>query len=130
MEVGIPLSHVDFQHWPYEKRDVLLFPMSLVLEVLDDGDHRDEEDKGEIVVLKIRLIRRRDCDREDGREVRRSACLQYWSGMTILLDRREFVLWIEIQVDLIGEVDMKSIHGEDQLVEMEKSSNLDDMMME
>ena len=90
------------------------------MEVSDDDNHLDEEDKEGIVVWRIQLIGRRDCDRGDGREVRGSVCLRYLSGMTILLDRREFVLWIGVQVDLIEEVDTKNSHGEDQLVEMEK----------
>lgn len=90
------------------------------MEVSDDDNHLDEEDREGIVVWRIRPIGRRDCDRGDGREVRGSVCLQYLSGMTILLDPREFVPLIGIQVDLIGEVDMKNRHGEDPLVEMEK----------
>jgi hypothetical protein len=129
-EVEIPLLYADFQGWFYVKWEALPCRASLVVEVSDDDNHRDEEDREEIVVWKIQLIGQRDCDRGDGREVHGSVCLRYLSGMTILLDRREFVLWIGIQVDLIGEVDMKNRHGEDQLVEMEKWSNLDDMKME
>jgi hypothetical protein len=120
MEVGIPLLYADFQGWFCVKWEVLLCRTSLVVEVSDDDIHRDEEDKEGIVVWRIRPIGRRDCDLGDGRKVRGSVCLQYLSGMTILPDRREFVLWIGIQVDLIGEVDMKNSHGEDRLVEMEK----------